>query len=441
MKSFVIKAAATLFTAALLLGFIAGGVCSVFYNEQEGSATKAPEAMQSLAGSNNTDPVVEIPSSTDGDKYDSIDITVNGVTPPAKPGGSVLMGGVTFPELPGNLTLMDKEDESSAVVDDSSVSEPEEDTNVSDSEIVEEEPAVSDSEVAEDDEPTVSEPEEEEEEVIVPPSMGSTEIIDTILSRPYTGGIDTFGNISSDTSALYNAIHKGSNVCGFLAVRLSDGASVAYNVNRGFRCASAYKSFVSLYAYKQAAAGALNLNTGLTYTSADYYSGSGIIKSSPYGTVYTLRQVADYSIRYSDNAAFVMLQRYLDRNGLVNYAQSLGCPGANEFQYTWPDITALDAAIWWADIYNFAKTSSYGAELYDVFLNATQPSIKKGLNEEHPVAHKSGSMSYYFHDCGVVESEDPYILVLLTYNPNNYSSNNQSYFSGVVQEIDKIINP
>jgi len=436
MRPFLIKAAATLFTAALLLGFIAGGVSSVFKAEQDGKALSLPGVMQTVTGSSNTEPAGDAPVTDDGDKYDSIDIPVGGVTPPASSiPGYTLMGGVVLPELPGgNHNLMGGNDESSEVV---------EDTTVSESEVVEDDSSVSESEPEVDDS-TESEPEEEPEvqrPTVSVPSMGADQIINLLLSRNYTGGIDTFGNISADTSALYNAIHKGSNVCGFVAIRLSDGASVAYNPTRNFRCASAFKSFVSHYAYKQAAAGVLDLNAGITYTSADYYSGSGIIKSSPFGTVYSLRQVADYSIRYSDNAGFVMLQRYLNRDGLVDYAKALGCPGADGFKYTWPDMSALDAAIWWADIYDFAKTSSYGAEMYSVYLNATQPSIKKGLNDEHPVAHKSGSMSYYFHDCGVVESEDPYILVLLTYNPNNYSSNNQSYFSGVVQEIDNIINP
>ncbi len=437
MKSFLIKAAATLFTSALLLGFIASGISSVFSAETEGKVLSLPGVMQTPNGSVDTEPAGDAPVSDSGDKYDSIDIPASGVTPPASSSqGATLMGGVVLPELPGNHTLMGENDESSEII---------EDTTVSESEVVEDDSTVSESESeVEEDDSSVSDPEEEPEvqkpQVSVP-YLGSDQIINLLLSRNYTGGIDTFGNISADTSALYNAIHRGSNVCGFVAIRLSDGASVAYNVNRNFRCASAFKSFVSHYAYKQAAAGALDLNAGITYTSADYYSGSGIIKSSPFGTVYTLRQVADYSIRYSDNAGFVMLQRYLNRDGLVDYAKALGCPGADGFKYTWPDMSALDAAIWWADIYDFAKNSSYGAEMYNVYLNATQPSIKKGLNDEHPVAHKSGSMSYYFHDCGVVESEDPYILVLLTYNPNNYSSNNQSYFSGVVQEIDKIINP
>ncbi len=439
MKLTIIRASAVLFVAALILGFIAGGVSSVFNAEVQQGASRPPVVLQGSPDNSDTPPAGDAPVSDDDDKHNSLDITLNGNTTPSdSPDGDKLLGGIHLPGVPGDHILMgngnnnnnnNEEDESSAEdttessVEDSSVSEPEEDEDPSESV------------------PPVEDDTTEEDSSVTLPEASSSDIINTILSRPYTNGIDTFGNISSDTAALYDAIKSGSNRCSFIAYRISDGASITYNVDRNYRCASAYKSFAALYAYKQAAAGVYDLNTGIKYTSADYYSGSGVIKNSPFGTIYTLRQVANYSIRYSDNAGFIMLQRYLDRKGLVDYAKELGCPGADEFQYTWPDITALDAAIWWADIYEFAQSSSYGEELYSVFLNATQPSIKKGLNNEHAVAHKSGSMSYYFHDCGIVESEDPYILVLLTYNPNNYSSDNQAYFSSVVQEIDKIINP
>ena len=76
-----------------------------------------------------------------------------------------------------------------------------------------------------------------------------------------------------------------------------------------------------------------------------------------------------------------------------------------------------------------------------MFLSATHPAIKKALGNSYAVAHKSGSMSYYYHDAGIVHSEDPYLLVVLTHNPYNYSSNNDAYFAPLVQQIDKLINP
>lgn len=281
--------------------------------------------------------------------------------------------------------------------------------------------------------------------VTTPPAQVSN-LASIIKGHSYTSGLDIFqsskNDISTNTAALMAAINKGYNKCSFIAIRISDGATIAYNANALYNCASSYKALASLYAFKQAEAGVYNLDTLLTYTSADYYPGSGIIKSSAIGSVYTLRQVADYSVRYSDNVAYTMLQRYIDRAGLAAYAQKIGCPNYSKFSSTnWPQVSAVDAAIWWADIYNYSRTSSYGSQLYNVFLNATHPCIKKALDNEYAVAHKSGSTSFYFHDAGVVHSEDPYIIAVYTHNPTNYTSENQTYFAPIVKEIDKLINP
>lgn len=420
MKSTLIKAFSALLAAALILGAIAFGISSAFNAEIAEADSKTPPVLQSLLQYGDTYPVGEVPETEEDNIYDNLDLVVDNTTLPSlSPNGSVLMGGITMPAMPqknestGNNNGNGNNGGNGNDNSNNNTPAPKPETD-----------------------------NKQEEKPVTTPNVSSTQLINTLLSRNYGSGIQTFGNISgADTSALYNAIHKGSNTCSFIAIRLSDGASVTYNVNQTYRCASSYKSFVSLYTYKQAAAGALNMNTGLKYTYADYYGGSGIIKSSSVGTVYTLRQIADYSIRYSDNIAFTMLQRYINRDGLVEYAKSLGCPNAEGFEYSWPNVSALDAAIWWADLYAFSKSSALGAELYNVCLNATNPSLKKALNGEHPVAHKSGSMSYYFHDCGIVESEDPYLIAVYTHNPYNYSSVNQTYFSGVVQAIDAIINP
>lgn len=282
--------------------------------------------------------------------------------------------------------------------------------------------------------------------VTTPPVTQVSNLSSVIKSHTYSSGLDIFqsskNDISANTTALMTAINKGYNKCSFIAIRISDGATIAYNANALYNCASSYKALASLYAFKQAEAGVYNLDSLLTYTSADYYPGSGIIKTSSIGSVYTLRQVADYSVRYSDNIAYTMLQRYIDKAGLAAYAKKIGCPNYSNFDSTnWPTVSALDAAFWWAEIYNYSKTSTYGSQLYNIFLNATHPCIKKALNDEYAVAHKSGSTSYYFHDAGVVHSEDPYILAIYTHNPTNYTSDNQSYLAPIVREIDKLINP
>lgn len=279
--------------------------------------------------------------------------------------------------------------------------------------------------------------------VSVVPSVSSSKIADLILGRKYTSGINVFQSdakdIPSDLSALEKAISKGNNTCGFLAIRLTDGASIAYNPNKKFDCASSIKAPVALYTYKQAQAGAYSLSTKLTYTRSDYYSGSGIIKSSSYGTQYSLKQVVDYSIRYSDNAAYMMLRNFISNSGFASMMADLGCPNASEMEQNWPEVSPIDAALWWNEIYSFYTQGGSGKDLFKVFTEATNDSINKALGGRYTVAHKSGSKSRYFHDCGIVMADEPYLLVIYSYNPY-VGSDNYSYIAPVIREIDKLIN-
>ncbi len=447
MKHIIARACFSLLVAAVVLGVLAGGVYRAFSSEAEASALSGPVASLQLSVIGGvTEPAGAAPVTDDTDgRYDDMNLVLDAFTPPANISPDFNLNiNISIPGAPSH-SLMDgnggnsnnnngggNNNNSGGTTPPPVVDTPEEPDNNNSSEAPEQPDGNGNGNGNGGD-------------VVIGPSVNSDALINTLLGRHYTGGIDIFQSsamdIPTDLSALEKAIKKSNNTCSFIAIRLSDGASIAYNVNKSYRCASSYKAFTSLYAYKQAAAGNYDLNTKLTYTYADYYSGSGIIKSSAFGSIYTLRQVANYSIRYSDNAAFIMLQRYINRNGLIAYANALGCPSASNYENTWPQVTALDAAIWWADIYGFSQSSSYGNELYKVFLNATHPVIKTALGGVYDVAHKSGSTSYYFHDCGIVHSEDPYILVMYTHNPYNYSSDNSSYFNPIVREIDKLINP
>ncbi len=247
-------------------------------------------------------------------------------------------------------------------------------------------------------------------------------------------------DLSEDTSALMAAIKSNSRCdASFLAIRISDGASIGYNVDEQWRCMSTFKAPTALYAYKLASEGKLNLSTKMTYTSSKYYyPGSGIIKKSASGTKYTLKSLVSYSILHSDNSAYIMLRDYLSAEGISNMCKDMGCDNYLLAKENWPKVSARDAALWWNEIYNFCREDSLGSSLYTTFVNATGNMIDKALGYEYEVAHKSGSGSGYHHDCAIVMADEPYILVLYTYNSSGASSN-YTYMSKIIREINEIM--
>lgn len=247
-------------------------------------------------------------------------------------------------------------------------------------------------------------------------------------------------DLSEDTTALMKAIKSNSKCdASFLAIRISDGASIGYNVDEQWRCMSTFKAPTALYAYKLASEGKLNLSTKMTYTSSKYYyPGSGVIKKSASGTKYTLKTLISYSILHSDNSAYIMLRDYLSSEGISQMCKDMGCDNYSAAKENWPKVSARDAALWWNEIYNFCREDSYGSSLYTTFVNATGNMIDKALGYEYEVAHKSGSGSGYHHDCAIVMADEPYILVLYTYNSSGASSN-YTYMSKIIQEINEIM--
>jgi beta-lactamase class A len=247
-------------------------------------------------------------------------------------------------------------------------------------------------------------------------------------------------DLSEDTKALMAAIKSNSRCdAGFLPIRISDGASIGYNVDEQWRCMSTFKAPTALYAYKLAAEGKLNLSTKMTYTSSKYYyPGSGVVKKAASGTKYTLKTLISYSILHSDNSAYIMLRDYLNAEGISQMCKDMGCDTYQNAKEDWPKVTVRDAALWWNEIYNFCREESLGSSLYTTFVNATGNMIDKALGYKYEVAHKSGSGSGYHHDCAIVMAEEPYILVLYTYNSSG-TSNNYNYMSKIIQEINEIM--
>ena len=79
-------------------------------------------------------------------------------------------------------------------------------------------------------------------------------------------------DLSEDVTALMKSIKSNSRCdASFIAIRISDGASIGYNVDEQWRCMSTFKAPTALYAYKLASEGKLNLSNKMTYTRDKYY--------------------------------------------------------------------------------------------------------------------------------------------------------------------------
>ena len=204
-----------------------------------------------------------------------------------------------------------------------------------------------------------------------------------------------------------------------------------YNDNKVYYGASLIKALDALYIYNKAIEDKSILNEKLTYTS-NYQRGSSLgMEKYSFGSQVAIRDLVKYAISVSDNSAHQMLIDYIGFSNLKSYGNSIG----NDYTLVGGDnygsIDLDDAFNYMYELNKYINNNkSLGEELksyfdndYDNFLNLTNLKF----------IHKYGYYGSFFHDIGIAEDNNPYIIVVLT----NYGTSN---FNTIVNNISKKVN-
>lgn len=180
------------------------------------------------------------------------------------------------------------------------------------------------------------------------------------------------------------------------------------------RAASTIKLPLALYVMKLAESGKVDLKEKLTYKKHHYYGGSGVIQNTKLGTQYTVEDLVQKAMVYSDNIAFIMLKEKIGQNAFIQFMKSLGG------KYTYPQgknlTSAYDLYLYANDLYKYSQKSSYGQKLIQylkhTIYNTTIPKGIKGTE----VAHKVGMIpnEQIYNDIAIVFAKQPYTLAITT---------------------------
>ncbi|WP_346967649.1 serine hydrolase, partial [Clostridium disporicum] len=121
--------------------------------------------------------------------------------------------------------------------------------------------------------------------------------------------------LNNTNYSLEDRIHifLGSDLENFSLVyyNISTKEKVSINENKEFKPASTYKLGLNALIYNLSLNGKLNLNDTITFENCDYEDGTGLLCSKSSIGTYTIQELLDLSIIYSDNIASNMLTRYL----------------------------------------------------------------------------------------------------------------------------------
>lgn len=207
---------------------------------------------------------------------------------------------------------------------------------------------------------------------------------------------------------------------------LDTGFVYTFNPDVAFFTASLNKAQHALYTYIAAERGYIDMYAMHTFTSEDFWGGTGIIRFKPAGTRFTTRELLRHSIVYSDNIAYRMLVRYMEQINFSyqDFATQLGTSDAN-------NISVSDMALWLQAINNYvAADSNYGHYLLHDLLNTAEyshPYFTRGgtfggngnvqtqfIHSGYPVAQKYGWFTNAFNTAGIIKAPSPFMLVILS---------------------------
>ncbi|HPJ22243.1 MAG TPA: serine hydrolase, partial [Clostridia bacterium] len=106
---------------------------------------------------------------------------------------------------------------------------------------------------------------------------------------------------------------------GLTFVDIESGNSFDIAAYDQYIAASTSKLPINLYLFKKIAEGELDFDIVMEYLEEDLEYGTGRIIKGNYGDKYTVAQLVEYSLVYSDNCAINMIIRLCGRDNILNY--------------------------------------------------------------------------------------------------------------------------
>lgn len=215
-------------------------------------------------------------------------------------------------------------------------------------------------------------------------------------------------------SDLGQYISKFAGQYGIHYIDLENNYEFGINDTNEYIAASTVKVPLNYFVYKKIAAGEVDPKKTLTYTEGDFEGGTGILQNKKLaGKSFTIKYLMELSITHSDNIATNMLLRHFGRKNLKNYMRSLGGTVVKDNKNV---SCPKDMAIYMKDVYEFCNSNGeLGEEFKHNLCNTVfNDRLPKLLPKEVKVAHKVGNQIEAVHDVGIIYTDKPYVLTVMS---------------------------
>ena len=250
----------------------------------------------------------------------------------------------------------------------------------------------------------------------------------------------TAGNTAPTDSvpAMDTIVKKYSSKSAVLLYSMDGSVLYSHRPDAMISGASLIKLPYVIFCCQQIEKGVRSLSDTLKYTSSFYHGGSGIIRKNGYGKVYTISQLIDYTLRYSDNVGYDMLVYLFGTKGFNQMVSDWGYSVSISAYHRFPAVSA-----------NFMKTSMEQMQAHCddakcwrtawAALNGSVTSrVREQIGTAFPIAVKYGSIAAQYHETCYIASDTPYILVILS-PATNYKPD-VTFVKNIAKTAVKIVN-
>jgi beta-lactamase class A len=214
---------------------------------------------------------------------------------------------------------------------------------------------------------------------------------------------------------------------------LQTGDSLGINEDTVFPAASTLKVPLLMAVYKEIQEGRLSREAVMTYCEGDYEGGTGSIQYGPFGTEWTVAQLAEKMMKESDNIAKQMFFRLLGYQNVQNFDIGLGFKNADmPGNVTTPKGSAkVLRQLYENKILDGALSREIIDLMVDTEFEARLPRFLPGVR----ISHKIGTLGTAVSDIGIVYTSQGKAYVIAVYSKDIQNTEDAEETIGAISKM------
>lgn len=243
---------------------------------------------------------------------------------------------------------------------------------------------------------------------------GSATVVSQFSKVPTATPTPRLSNLKNTVQEMITPL-RGVYAVYFQSLGTNDSFSI--NGKEVLTAASLIKLPVMLTLYREADAGKIDLDAVYSLRESDKRGGAGSLQYKPAGFQITYREMTELMGKQSDNTAHAAVVNLLGEEKIQATIDALGMKSTS---FDNNETTAEDICLFFERLYRGRVVTEKSKEEILSFLTDTiwEQRIPAGIPKGIKISHKIGTELKVVSDAGIVFSDNPFILVILSEGVN-----------------------